>query len=606
MFHPIPSLSQHSAPVADGGTPLPFSTHCALHPQRFAVKIAPPMPDATPATPVSPSATGVMAKAPGDTVEIDPVWEERQERMRLLMETNLPDELRKLATDLMHSLRHNAGVAERFDAFCVQAFSKPDWAVPASAVIGELFENEEDRLAELARVPDLVIELGCGQAAIACTVASKWATRGETHRLSRLAESIIAAQGTMRNPAAVEVMLALSATLAITRPSRAEQLFNAALPLAAEEHAEAVADARRWLATGRILASGPQEMRDMWDNRLRRPRVAWKWDSAEELKALRFLAGQIEPDMASAALFQKVTPAAWWEVVIEKAKAEAHWKKEITAAREGQPAPVPAQAPAEPEPPRRRPSTSLYDDDAPLAVTARASSVARFVLGWAVGVFFMGFTFFLAPDAIYRLIKGAQDTLKPAAPAPAASSKPATAPAAVPAPAPSEAPKTPASPQAATPPPEVPQGEPVISGKAWREAQAQKFARHNEAIANLFASIKQGDWNKNQMLLSGHDPILPFSDEKYLQLLVWLHLDPPPDAETCRNLPRLLLERADSSVLAVWEGVLYPGSPNAEDIRRTAREIYKEKATIWSAEDAERLRLIAEQPDAPATGTPKP
>jgi len=185
------------------------------------------MSDSPPATPILTSASGVMVKGHGDTVALDPLWDERTQRLRVLIDDNLPTELHKLAADLMSSLRHNAGVAERFDAFCVQAFSKPEWAVPASAFIGELFEDNEDRLAELVRVPDLVIELGCGQAAVACTVASKWATRGETHRLSRFAESIIAAQGTMKNAAAVEVMLALSATLAITRPSRAEQLLNA-------------------------------------------------------------------------------------------------------------------------------------------------------------------------------------------------------------------------------------------------------------------------------------------------------------------------------------------------------------------------------------------
>ena len=171
------------------------------------------MPDPAPASTTSPStASGVMAQGPGETVVVDPVWDERAQRLHLLIQDNMPAELRKLAGDLMDSLRHNAGVAERFDAFCAQAFSKPDWAVPASAFISELFENNEDRLAELARVPDLVIELGCGQAALACTVASKWATRGETHRLSRLAESIVAAQGTMKNPAAVDLLAYLKTT----------------------------------------------------------------------------------------------------------------------------------------------------------------------------------------------------------------------------------------------------------------------------------------------------------------------------------------------------------------------------------------------------------
>lgn len=548
------------------------------------------MSDTSPAPSSSPTAAAsVMAQGPGETKELDPVWEERAQRLRVLIQDNLPAELRKLSEDLMDSLRNNAGVAERFDAFCVQAFSKPEWAVPASAFIGELFEDSEDRLAELARVPDLVIELGCGQAAVACTVASKWATRGETHRLSRLAESVIAAQGTMKNPAAVEVMLALAATLAITRPSRAEQLFNAAAPQAAEEHAESLADARRWITAGKSLASAPQEIRDLWDTRLRRPRVPWKWESVEERKALRVLSEHFDPSSELAPLVQKIVPGCWWDLVQQKAVSEQSIRAEFAGLPP--PAPVPESAPAVSEAISRK-ANQWADDDAPLGVRPKASFAARFILGWAFGVFLMFVTFFMAPDAMHRFIKDARQALgsspSSAPVSPAAGSKTPTT---------SQPAPKPASPAASTTsaPSSPAEGTvPVLSGKAWRDAQSQKFARHNFSIADLLARVKRGNWNENQMILSGHNPELPFADERYLQLLVWLHLDPPEDAETRRNLPKLLLERADSSVLAIWEGLSYPGSPNEEDIRITARETYPEKLHTWSKEDAERLRQLAQ------------
>ena len=111
------------------------------------------MPETEPATsPSLTTASGVMAQVPGETVEVDPIWDERTQRLQSFIADNMPGELRKLAGDLMTSLRNNVAVAERFDAFCVQAFSKPDWAVPASAFISELFEDNEDRLAELAEI----------------------------------------------------------------------------------------------------------------------------------------------------------------------------------------------------------------------------------------------------------------------------------------------------------------------------------------------------------------------------------------------------------------------------------------------------------------------
>ena len=62
------------------------------------------MSDSPPATPILTSASGVMAKGPGDTVELDPVWDERTQRLRVLIDDNLPTELHKLAADLMSSI----------------------------------------------------------------------------------------------------------------------------------------------------------------------------------------------------------------------------------------------------------------------------------------------------------------------------------------------------------------------------------------------------------------------------------------------------------------------------------------------------------------------
>lgn len=496
--------------------------------------------------------------------------EQRVQRLRLLIADNLPAELRKLAIDLMESVSGNTAVAERFDAFCVQAFSKPEWAAPASAFIGELFEDHEDRLAELARVPDLIIELACGQAAVSCTVASKWATRGETHRLSRLAESIIAAQGTMKNAAAVEVMLALAATLAITRPSRAEQLFNTAMPQATAEHAESLADAKGWIAAGKSLASAPQDIRDLWDMRLRRPRMPWKWDSTEERKALLALAEYFDPASGLAPLVQKIVPGCWWDLVQQKAASEQALRAEFA----GLPPPAPTSdtLAAANEDAMRRTKREWADDDEPLGVRPQASSAARFILGWACGVFLMTLTFLVSPDSMLRFVKSVRELLLPgSSPAERASFSPANGPGSAAGGA----------------------SVPVRAGNEWRKFHAQNFACNNVSISHFFARVKADDWSKNQMILSGLNPDLPFADDRYLRLLVWLHLDPPQDAETRRQLPKLLLDRADVSTLSIWEGLCYPGSPNEAEIRLAAREAWAERPASWSATDAERLRELA-------------
>lgn len=539
-----------------------------------------------------------MARAPGETVEVDPVWEAREQRVRLLVEEHLPQELRGLALDLMSSLRNNAGVAERFDAFCVQAFSKPDWAMPASAVIGELFEDDEDRLAELARVPDLVIELGCGQAAVACTVASKWAARGETHRLARLAESIIAAHGTMRNAAAVEVMLALAGTLAISRPSRAEQLFNTALPGATEENADAVADARSWLDTGKAVCGDPQEIRDLWDTRLRRPRTAWKWETDEERKALTLLADELDPQMPGIERYKRVVPACWWELAVERARmVEKHEKQSQTAADgNAQPAAAAEHASSASESPARPTARTRWGDDLPPGVDPSASGAARVVLGWAAGVFMMAVTALIAPDGVHRLVMDIRSLFvgKPAvqaAPASSAVDKPSSTPTSTPAPVAKPAPKPPAA---------QTQADVDEENRRWRAANVKSMAAKNQALADVFLKVKNGKWSDVEMILGGHSQELPYSSEGYMQLLVWLHVDPPADADTQARLPKLLLERQDAGVLSFWEKLIYPGSPNADSIRRAAREALGERERTWSFEDTQRLRHIAGIEDSEA------
>jgi len=538
-------------------------------------------------------ATNEMAVASSQELEHLAARVKREETVRTLVQMTLPEELKKAAGELLDSLRTNAGVSERFDAFCCQAFSKPEWAAASSTVISEMFEDDEDRLAELARVPDVVIELGSGQAAIACTVASLWASRGETHRLARLAESIVAAHGTMKNPAAVEVMLALAATLAVTRPARAEQLFNVAMPLAEPEHAEAVADARLWLTTGKIMCSAPQEERDMWDTRLRRPRMPWKWDAPEEKRALECLGEQIKPGLPGLDKYQRIVPSQWWDQAMAKAVFEqAEQAKPVLAAASKttltikthqlneprvksdiEPPTVENEAQNLPDKPTPERGRRSFDAEAASEreSTLRSGSIARFVLGWACGVLAMVVTLVtllkVAPESLYRVLTEIEETVSPkSAPQPNAAAMKA-------------APLTSA--------------EVDAENKRWRENQVKSLAVKYQSIADFFYAVKKGVWKDNEEVLSGHNGDLPFANEKYMQLLVWLHVDPPEDAATLAQLPKLLLDRVDADVLVLWEKLLYPGSINAEHIRTTAQQALMDKARTWNPSDMARLREIA-------------
>ncbi|MFN0080256.1 MAG: hypothetical protein ACKVY0_27635 [Prosthecobacter sp.] len=482
-------------------------------------------------------------------------------RITAMIAADLPKELQQSARDLLLAVAGKVAVPEHFDAFCGQAFSKPEWASAASPVIAEIFEQDEDQLAELARIPDLVIELGSGQATVTCMVASRWAARGETHRLSRLAESIVASHAS-KNACAVEVMLALAATLAVTRFSRAEQLYNAALPLAGVEHQEALADAKHWLAAGRIACSAPQEERDFWDVRLRKPKVAWPWHSKDERQALHNLSERLSPGLEGADLFKAVLPACWWDLVMKCAQQQ---EKIATAAK-----PVGVTKAAVIAPPRAIPEAVSAPERAAMEFHPhpQSSPYARFVLGWVCGALAMAITVLLLPsEAINRVLntlrangdgKGSQIT------ATTATVETQTIP------------KTPEE------------------RAAWRKENLQRMAAEMTQFAALQAAAKAGNWHDNELVLSGHSQELPHDSTQYMKLLVWLHLDPPQNDEVRMRVSKLLLERVKTGAIALWEELIYPGSANAAEIRNAAQEAVENQSFQWSAEDKGRLRAIAE------------
>ena len=474
----------------------------------------------------------------GASSSIDP---QTKVRIEAIIETEVPEELRASAKGLLRAVATKVAVPGHYDAFCCQAFSKPEWAAVSSVLIAEMFEQDEDQLAELARIPDLVIEMGSGQVNVTCMVASRWAARGETHRLSRLADAIVASHAS-KNACAVDVMLALAATLAVTRFSRAEQLYNAALPLASEEHQEVLADAKRWLAAGRVVCSAVQEERDFWDVRLRKPKVAWTWRSKAEREALDHLAECLTKDTEGAELYKAILPECWWELALKYLQQQeklvlATQKQEAAKLENGlsqkvQPEPFPAAGKV----PRE------------ILSHPRAGPLARFLLPWFCGCLAMLLTILVLPrEFVVRIL----DTLKP-----------------------KEVLSTPAE------------------MEAWRKEALQKKAAEMAQYAPQQSLAKTGDWQENERVLTGQSKELPFESPQYLQLLVWLHLDPPQNEEVRMQVCTQLLKRVKADAISLWELLVYPGSTNAAEIKKTAREALTAPSLQWSEEEKKRLGTI--------------
>lgn len=483
--------------------------------------------------------TGVSADAPAPALQA-------------VLPSMMPKELIGHAEKLQRAMADAALLPQAFADFCAVAYVKPEWAGAASEFLADLFEGREEELADMARVPDLIIELATGHYALTFMAASVWAAKGDVARMSRLAEALAATQSKLSGVEVVDVMLALASSLAIARYPRAEQLLNIATPQAAPEHEEALAEARLWLAAGRTVRSCDQEIRDLWEQRLRRPQHPWTWESPLECAALARLADLMAPGMASAPLFQAVVPAAWWDL----AMCRTSELMQLEAAMQEK-----SRDPAEEPPPPTEPPPMIIGR--PIVIWR----LVPFCFGAVVAIWagFLGIHF--GPFQIVRKqAEAVVEPLEPAEEAPQQSAK---------------------SGRVAAP------SAPTRNDSAWRASEIQRLLMEKPALAATAEVFKSGGWEDHRAMLEGDTPTLAKDSAEYLNLLIWLHLSPPENEQINTRVPGLLADlKPDSETLDLWEKLVYPGSPNADHIRQAAQKQHHENEKSWSPSQRYRLSQI--------------
>jgi len=468
---------------------------------------------------------------------------------------DLPPELHAAARALEKALAGNQNVGPAFADFCAKAYVRPEWAGPASEFIVNSFENREAELASMARIPDLIIELASGQQALTTTVAFQWAASSDSARLAKLAEALAATQSKIQSTEVVDLMLALATSLAIIKYTKAEQMLTLAEPQAEEEHQESLAEARLWLAAGRILCGCTQETRDLYDHRLRRRRTAWTWETPVECAALQELADHLNPDREGAELFRAIVPPAWWDVATrlaaERAQIEAQHEEDAQVAHAAQVAPAFV-------PVADMPSQSSYFPPEP--GPASGNNAWPFFVGGLVGAAALSLVIWVSPYELKKSLPTSTDHAEFKAETPAAD---------------------------ALPPPE----------ETWRKEEVARVAAANADIQDMQSRIRTSKWADVESLLSGTTPDLPKEDERYVRLLSWLHVDPPEDVEIRNRLPALLAAvRPDTVTLELWEKLAYKGSPMEEAVREGARRQLYENKDAWSPSQETQLSSLGWPP----------
>jgi len=315
-------------------------------------------------------------------------------------------------------------------------------------------------------------------------------------------------------------------------------------------------DARRWLAAGRVVCSAAQDERDFWDHRLRRPKTAWTWQSKAEIEALDHLSEWLTADAEGADLYKAILPECWWSLAMKFARAQ-----EKLAQSAEKPAPDKVESPFV----IRTPAEALTPQDLvnrEFRPHPQATPLARFLLPWFCGCLAMILTLLVLPrEFVVRIL----DTLKPRA-------------------------------EVSTP----------AELAAWRKDTLRQKAAELVKYAPQHEMAKSGSWSENEELLTGRSKELPFESPQYMQLLVWLHLDPPQDAGVRRQVCLQLLKRVKADAISLWELLLYPGSANVGEIKAAAREALADQSYSWSAEEKKRLGMIVANDGTSQTVSLKP
>lgn len=468
----------------------------------------------------------------------------------------LPEELRPAARALSKALAENHGVNHCFADFCAKAYVKPEWAGVASEFLATSFEDREEELAGMARIPDLIIELASGQQTLTTAVAFQWAAHSDAGRLAKLAEALAATQSKIQSTEVVHLMLALATSLAITRYPRAMQMLTLAEPQATDEHEESLAEARQWLAIGGILRGCSQETRDLWDHRLRRRRTTWTWTSPAESLALEELADHLKPDQEGAEIFKSIVPPAWWETAQKLVAERAVTDAEPTEPERIEPEPILPRSLIAAGPRADMPHSapaSLFPPEEPPVIIWNAWP---FFAGGLVGAAALAMVIWISPYELKKARLTGSAEAEYQADAPSAD---------------------------APPPPQ----------DGWRKSEAARVAAESADLQDLHRRILTSAWSDVEGLLSGTTADLPKEDARYQRLLNWLHLDPPKDAEIRKRLPALLATvKADSDTLELWDKLAYKGSPMEESIRNGARRQIYENKDAWTASQEQTLGRI--------------
>ena len=113
-------------------------------------------------------------------------------------------------------------------------------------------------------------------------------------------------------------------------------------------------------------------------------------------------------------------------------------------------------------------------------------------------------------------------------------------------------------------------------------------------IQKLFSLLKDGSLRQHESLLQGESGAAQAGSKEHLQLLHWLLLDPPEQADTRLTATKLAMRNLPlEETVELFDLCFYPGSPNEIEIRQCAG-LLQDVSEELTSEQRAKLKAISE------------
>jgi hypothetical protein len=484
-------------------------------------------------------------------------------------------------------------------AYFEHSYRSPASAKVASRTLIDAFDDKGLWLASLIQPSHLARELAQNCSEVTRLVILQWVRQGETHKLKLLGETLLSVTDSQISQETTRMMMVLAGLLGILRPSTAQKLAARAVPRMPDTaDVELVSDASRWVEAGVVLESSSTEERVFWNRRLREPDAGWDWDTTEARLALSHLAKVLPREGDLHELFQNAIPGCWWDLWREQSLQQRHLPTMPMLM-----APGSSDTTAQPVRPGQ-------------AGSRRGSFKGGLAAGIAASVILGGVGLIVLADAEedhrqrLSMSSSRSSSIK-------AGSQP------------QETRKTDSKNDAAAPPirdslrylkavlagggasaqsagkataggssdkksPATLPALPNMSKKDLRERERVIFEHDHPEIQKLFSLLKDGSLRQHESLLQGESGAAPAGSTEHQQLLHWLLLDPPEQADTRLTATKLAMRDLPiEETVGLFDLCFYPGSPNEIEIRQCAGLLLDVSEELTSEQRA-KLKAISE------------